>query len=108
MALLSQHLSGLMPIPNRPNHAVSVVAEVPSTSPVIGPQARQSQILEVAPAMVSAAALFAPDFQHNPALRDREQHELQSLLRTMQGIETPPPKGEHVDLLVPRPTKDDP
>lgn len=108
MALLSQQLSSLIPTPNKPNLPSVENRLEQSMSPVIGAQPRQSQVEPVTPAAQSTASTFPPDLEQNKALRDREQHELQSLLRDMQGIEKPFPRGEHVDLVVPRPTQDDP
>ena len=104
MMLLSQHLAGLMPFTTK--HLP--VRVQPAESPFTGPPAPQSQTLPVTPVAPSGAAQLTPDQHPRGPLREREQHELQSLLRNMQGIEPPQPKGERVDLLVPRPSSLDP
>ncbi|SDW31919.1 hypothetical protein [Litoreibacter albidus] len=104
MSLLSQHLSGLSPIPARPISPLAAIKTGTAISPLLSAQARQSQIKPVAPVAASTVAAFAADQPQHSALRDRGQHELQALLRNMQGIDHPTPKGERVDLLVPRPT----
>ncbi|EPX80147.1 hypothetical protein [Litoreibacter arenae] len=104
MTTLSQHLNGLLPLPLKPAAPqVTDRTQVPEQR-LMAPPVSQARVDPVAPAAVSAAALFPPDQIPPAPLRDREQHELQALLRNMQGIEQPPPKGERVDLLVPRPT----
>ena len=104
MLLLAQHLSVLMPLPMKPVSPPEADRTQTPASRLLNLPVSQARVDPIAPAAISSAALFAPHDLPRPALRDREQHELQALLRNMQGIEPPHPKGERVDLLVPRPT----
>ena len=108
MSLLIQQLSSLLPLQMKPVTAPAVNPPDTAISPLLGVQVSQSQIAAITPAATSSAAQFPFDQTPHTALRGREQHELQSLLRNMQGIEPPKPTGELVDLLVPRPSTLDP
>jgi hypothetical protein len=108
MSLLSQHLLALIPQPIKHNPSLDVSKAGTAISPLLSVQARQSQITPVAPAAAASDANFPSNLMDQSGLPDRGQHDLQALLRVMQGIEAPEPKGELVDLLVPRPTPLDP
>ncbi|WP_090217881.1 hypothetical protein [Litoreibacter janthinus] len=108
MALLSQQLNSVLPLPLKPvTPPAAVRAQSPDT-PLLAPPASQARVKAVAPAATAIASLFPADTPTASALRDRQEHELQALLRNMQGIEPPRPIGERVDLLVPRPSLPDP
>lgn len=107
MTLLYNHLSGMIPVQTKP--AIQPVQDRSQTpfAPLTQAPVTQARVAPVTPAASSAAALLPHSDQSHPQLRTREGHELQALLRKMQGIQTPQPTGEQVDLLVPRPDFDE-
>lgn len=108
MALLSQQLSSLLPMPLRPNDVPAANRNEIDLNPVMGSQARQSEVDPVTPAAVTSTVMFPTDFETQNNQPEVEDGDLVSLLEDMENIDNPPAKGELLDIRVPRADEEPP